>query len=279
MMPNGAPLKSESGHRLGSLDTQISGTGATVSVRFTKKAGEGAPGGGLFMRDATFAHQVNMVFAHVAGSLDLRGATLADLNLSGASIAGDFVLGGSHKSAVWTGNTGEPGTLTLHNTHIGNLMDAQDAWPGQGQLHLDGFTFNHLGGPPRGMRWWDSWARLDSDYSPAPYNQLATTLTSAGDRDAANDIRYYGRVRERETEKGLAFVWSGTHQALAGDRDQQGIYGVLQRSQTRTLDRLAELYLFRDGHRGLCARRDPARRRLRPDPRLLTPPVGRFAIS
>jgi hypothetical protein len=29
--------------RLGSLDTQISGTGATVSVRFTKKAGEGAP--------------------------------------------------------------------------------------------------------------------------------------------------------------------------------------------------------------------------------------------
>ena len=29
--------------RLGSLDTQISGTGATVSVRFAKKAGEGAP--------------------------------------------------------------------------------------------------------------------------------------------------------------------------------------------------------------------------------------------
>jgi hypothetical protein len=66
------------------------------------------------------------------------------------------------------------------------------------------------------MRWWDSWARLDSDYSPAPYNQLATALTSAGDRDAANDIRYYGRVRERETEKGLAYIWSGFLQYVAG---------------------------------------------------------------
>jgi hypothetical protein len=111
-------------------------------------------------------------------------------------------------------------------------MDAQDAWPEKyteptkGHLHLDGFTFNHLGGPhgetgremrKRGMDWWDkNWARLDPDYSPAPYAQLAAALTSAGDRDAANEIRYLGRVRERETEKGLAHVWSGFLQWVAG---------------------------------------------------------------
>jgi hypothetical protein len=120
---------------------------------------------------------------------------------------------------------GEPGALVLHNTHIGNLMDAMDAWPGQGQLHLDGFNFNRLGGfegetepemRARGMDWWDNWARLDPKYSPAPYAQLAAALTNAGDREAANEIRHLGRVRERETEKGLAFVWSGFLQYVAG---------------------------------------------------------------
>jgi hypothetical protein len=39
----GGKLRADVFPRLGNLDTQISGTGATVSVRFTKKAGEGAP--------------------------------------------------------------------------------------------------------------------------------------------------------------------------------------------------------------------------------------------
>jgi hypothetical protein len=41
-------------------------------------------------------------------------------------------------------------------------------------------------------------------------------LTSLGDRDAANEIRYLGRVREHETEKGLGYVWSGALQYVAG---------------------------------------------------------------
>jgi hypothetical protein len=39
----GGKLRSNVFPRLGSLDTQFSGTGATVSVRFTKKVGKGAP--------------------------------------------------------------------------------------------------------------------------------------------------------------------------------------------------------------------------------------------
>jgi hypothetical protein len=152
---------------------------------------------------------VEMVFAHIGGNLDLRGATLAGLDLSGASVAGDLELGGlPRKSLNWTGRSWEHG-LTLRNTHIGNLMDAQNAWPlpAQGQLHLDGFSFNHLGGfegetgaemRKLGMDWWDDWARRDRDYSPAPYAQLATALTNAGDRDAANEIRYLGHERERD---------------------------------------------------------------------------------
>src|SRR5262249_9686690 len=147
----------------------------------------------------------------VGGGLDLRGATLAGLDLSGASIATDLALGESGHSAVWKRKNGEPSALNLDNTHIVNLADANDAWPEKGHLHLDGFAFNHLGGfagetgaqiRARGMEWWDNWARRDPDYSPAPYAQLAAALTAQGDRDAANEIRYLGRVRQRETEKG-----------------------------------------------------------------------------
>jgi hypothetical protein len=164
-------------------------------------------GGHLFMRDGNYAQEVVMVGAHIGSNLDLRGATLAGLNLSGASITGDLRLGDPGKHAVWTGKNGEPGALNLRNAHIGKLMDAKDAWPAQGQLHLDGFSFNRLGGyagetgpemRARGMDWWDNWARRDPNYSPTPCAQLAAALTSLGDRDAANEIRFRGRERERQ---------------------------------------------------------------------------------
>jgi uncharacterized protein YjbI with pentapeptide repeats len=84
-------------------------------------------GGNLFMDNAHFAREVDMVFAHVGGNLDLRGATLAGLDLSGASVNGDFRLGGP--PPPWTGKNGAPGDLNLHNTQVGNLTDAEDAWP------------------------------------------------------------------------------------------------------------------------------------------------------
>ena len=121
-------------------------------------------GGHLLMRDTDCAKAVVMVFAHIGGNLDLRGAALAGLDLSSASVARELALGGPGKPATWIGKNGEPSALTLRNAHIGNLIDAKDAWPAQGQLHLDGFSFNHLGGfegetgpemRARGMDWWD----------------------------------------------------------------------------------------------------------------------------
>jgi hypothetical protein len=57
----GGKLRSDVFPRLGSLDTQISGTGATVSVRFTKKAGEGAPVRFITADDPTEAAAVREV--------------------------------------------------------------------------------------------------------------------------------------------------------------------------------------------------------------------------
>ncbi|HUI21839.1 MAG TPA: hypothetical protein VLZ74_12445 [Methylocella sp.] len=178
----------------------------------------------LYMRNSYYAKPVIMVFTNVGGNLDLRGATLAGLDLSGASIARDLRLGGQGWHAIWTGKNEEPSALNLHNSRIGNLIDTKDAWPKHGYLHLDGFSFAHLGGVEgtteaaraRGMKWWDNWARLDPDYSPVPYKQLAAAFTSAGDGDAANEIRYYGRVRGREKETGFSYIWSGALQYVVG---------------------------------------------------------------
>jgi hypothetical protein len=110
------------------------------------------------------------------------------------------------EDAVLMGEDGKLGALYLCNVHVGNLMDTRNAWPTRGQLHLDGFTFDHLGGfreggmeRDGGIDWWDkNWARLDPEYSPVPYSQLAAVLTASGYRDEANEIRYLGRNRERE---------------------------------------------------------------------------------
>jgi uncharacterized protein YjbI with pentapeptide repeats len=165
-------------------------------------------GGDLLMREARYDDKIDMFSAHVGRDLDLRGATLGDLDLSGASITASLQLGGTNESAAWKGKHGKSGVLNLRNAHAGNLVDAKEgAWPAKGQLRLDGFTFGHLGGieGDRGpktrkqeIQSWDNWARLDPDYSPASYAQLATAFTNSGDRDAADEIRYLGRERERE---------------------------------------------------------------------------------
>jgi uncharacterized protein YjbI with pentapeptide repeats len=175
-------------------------------------------GRSILMNHVTSTQRINMAFMHTGGSLDVRGATLAELNLSGASIDGDLRLGGGRESKshkIWRTKEGKPGKLILRNTSVGSLMDDRDAWPekpppGEEFLDLDGFTFTHLGGfegesehdmRGRGMTWWDGLIRRDLEYTPTPYEQLAAALVAAGDRGAADDIRFLGRVRQREAEE------------------------------------------------------------------------------
>src|SRR5262249_25550452 len=134
--------------------------------------------GSFLVRHTTANQPINLVFARIGGNLDTRGATLAELNLSGASIAGDLLLGRFGRSSAttsWRAMESKPGRLDLRNSRVTNLIDAKDPWPTKGFLHLDGFTFSHLGGfePDSGMRGgmvrWDDWIRRDPKYSPAPY--------------------------------------------------------------------------------------------------------------
>jgi hypothetical protein len=168
-----------------------------------------------------------MIFARISGNVDIRGSTLAELNVSGAFIGGELRLGiWSKTPTVWRTKDGKPGDLILINTRIANLSDEENAWPSEGHLRLDGFSFGRLGGfeidtgremRRRGMSWWDNWARRDPAYSPTPYEQLAAALVAAGDRDAADEIRFLGRVRQRQTDMNWGSrIFSGILQYGAG---------------------------------------------------------------
>jgi hypothetical protein len=185
-------------------------------------------GANLLLRDAVISKSANFSFAKIGVSMDARGATVAELNLSGATIAQDLILGGTDKKftpVVWRTPEGKSGSLNLRGTHIGALTDSKDAWPAPQSLHLDGFTLSGLGGAAvdaghemrgRNMQYWDQWIQRDPDYSPMPYEQLAKALEAEGDRDHADDIRYLGRVQQRKTEKGGSWIFDGFLQYVAG---------------------------------------------------------------
>ena len=148
-------MRSEGENKASFKDVDLPGAKITGQIDMTGASFDGTldasyvqVGDDLILIDAHCARPVVMVFAHIGGNLNLAGATLAGLYLSGASIAGDLTLNGApYKSVVWKGEKGKPGTLNLRNTHIGNLMDANDAWPAPGKFHLDGFSFKS----PRGI--------------------------------------------------------------------------------------------------------------------------------
>lgn len=168
--------------------------------------------GDLSVRDSIFGKYAALLFAHVGGNLEVCGAIFSTLDLAGATVGGDFRVG---KSQLNCRATSKWGNLNLHNARVGGLPDGEDAWPAldiaflqTGDMVLDGFTFDHFGvlendartiKHNENMLWWDNWARRDLKYNPALYAQLAAAKKSQGDNDAANNIRFLGRERARES--------------------------------------------------------------------------------
>ncbi len=98
----------------------------------------------------------------------------------------------------------------MRNAKIGTLLNDADAWPDAGYIRriLEGFSFAHLSDPGESAEWWDGWAKRDKQYSPHPYQQLAAAFSLAGDKDLADDIRFRSKVRERQGQTGLNWLWS-----------------------------------------------------------------------
>lgn len=68
----------------------------------------------------------------------------------------------------------------------------------------------------RPASWWAGWAQRDLAYCPGPYIQLAKVFTAAGNRSAADQIRYAGWARERKTQRWPLWLWTGILQYVVG---------------------------------------------------------------
>ena len=203
-------------------------------------------------RDARFAAPVVMTASHIMGGLDLRGAVANRIDLTGAVIGEDLVLGDGRSQLHWqcAGLPAAPGNalpaaswplgnqdwrtarcdtgvdhalplMVLRDTKVGSLQDSADAWPPE--LDLEGFRYDHFGGG--GMRarsadQWRDWLDRDRTYSSQPATQLASVLVAAGHRDTAGSILYAERERARREafangDRG-GWIWMTCLWAVAG---------------------------------------------------------------
>ena len=167
----------------------------------------------LLMRHGKFAEgdpsqRIVLLFATLGSALNLEGAELPSLNLTGSRVSAEFRLDSATK---WRAGA----RLILRNTTVGALQDAPEkhVWPEK--LDLKGFTYASLGGlqtakdhdiATRDPSWFIAWLRKD-DYSPQPYEQLARVLRQAGRKSAAKEILYAEKNREWETAGFWRKVW------------------------------------------------------------------------
>ena len=167
----------------------------------------------LTMDEANFEKETNMTFLDIGSNLFIRGGSLWNLDLTGARIKGELVLGSSDSRIKWRSSIDEdadsccnPPRINLRNTVVGILQDTKDSWPDNLKREFDGFTYAYLGGVElsggetpytRGVSWFKEWLDRDESYSPQPYNHLAKILSTSGHRDMANEILYTNREHQR----------------------------------------------------------------------------------
>jgi hypothetical protein len=199
----GGPVVLAHAHVGGQMDIE----GASVAEKFTAEL---LLVGAVFLaRSATFGGEVNFQGLGVGGSLDLRDSHVREVRLGGAVIRDDLLFGGRYDDGsegwiLWDRCDSPAPCLDLRNARVGNLQDDERAWPKR--ITLEGFSYTHLGGiggaqrqdmRARPIDWWRDWLNRDPVYSAQPYAQLAGFLASAGNREGAADIRFFGRDRER----------------------------------------------------------------------------------
>jgi len=187
--------------------------------------------GSTFERGAAWS----LIFAKIRSNLVLSGATMTDLDLTGASIEGELSLGGAN--GFGPTHWADGSELILRNTKVGALQGQPDAWPET--LALEGLTYQRLGRfgaegmadtAQRENAWFINWLARDRAYSPQPYEQLAGVLRDGGQAGKADDALYAGRERERtEVATGLDFVWKTALHAFIGHgyRVHRALYWIL----------------------------------------------------
>jgi uncharacterized protein YjbI with pentapeptide repeats len=190
---------------------QIAFIGAKVNRHLD--LGTAVIGQDIYMRYGNFQARVIACFARIGGNFDGRAARFSDLDLTGATIAGELRLSGEGLVAGWHPNA----RIVLCNANVGVIQDDQNVWPEK--LDLEGFTYGRFGGfgadaeaaiAARGKKWFTSWLAKNEPYTPQPYQQCAKVLREMGHPEMADAVLYAGRERDRkETRQRSKLRWLG----------------------------------------------------------------------
>ena len=84
------------------------------------------------------------------------------------------------------------GLIKLSAAHVRTLADDADSWPDDGQIILDGMTYDRLTGPTDArtrLQWLAKTDQGKDKFYPHPYNQLARVLHDMGHEEDAVRVR------------------------------------------------------------------------------------------
>ena len=124
--------------------------------------------------------EVSLLGTKIGGSLRCDGGKFENPGGDAIDLEGTEVVGALHLHDLQTRPTGR---VNLRRATVGELIDDRGSWPDQGQLVIDGFTYDHLAGlAPHSAKERLDWIGRQpaDDFSLQPYEQLAKVLHSVG---------------------------------------------------------------------------------------------------
>ena len=103
--------------------------------------------------------------------------------------------------------------IDLQFARIGRLRDDEQSWPKKNNINLDGFIYHKLGTDDNIKVLKDAktrlkWLRLQPEFFPQTYEQLAEVLRKEGDTDAATEILIHKERDNREKLNRLGKFWN-----------------------------------------------------------------------
>ncbi len=187
-------------------------------------------GGSFFFRGGRNAREkksqqaagpANFSFSSVNGIFDISNTVFEGVSLNMLKVGQTLILGteSNADSPAWSNDS----FIDLQNASTQSFQDTctEDStdrclsrWPPL--LALNGFSYAHPGNSVEMSRqdvalrpadWWLKWLGKQTPYSPAPYEQAATTQRALGRPDVAEAIEYASRQRE------LGEAWASLVQA------------------------------------------------------------------
>ncbi len=159
----------------------------------------------LFLRGAKFHATADLSGIEIGGQLACEGAEFLArdaqaLNLQSATIdLGLYLRKVKHIS----------GPVDLHSASVTTLIDDPFSWPAQGQLILNGLTYNGIVGATDAktrLDWLSRGDHWNGVFFPQPYKQLAKVLHDMGHEDDALKVRVALACKLRQEQRTALMV-------------------------------------------------------------------------